>query len=120
VGPVRQRAGPGTRKSTCGSAQSTSCPPPVPFDKILAVNSILFWRDPVTRLAELHQLLRPGGVIAVAHQPRGPGASAETSAAKGRQMAASLDEARFSEVRFETLGLKPAVVSALGVNGGAT
>ena len=32
-----------------------------PFDKILAVNSLMFWDDPVARLKELHDLLRPGG-----------------------------------------------------------
>ena len=44
-----------------------------PFDKILAVNAILFWSEPDARLEELRQLLRPGGLIGVAHQPRGPG-----------------------------------------------
>ncbi|HKH10030.1 MAG TPA: class I SAM-dependent methyltransferase [Rubrobacter sp.] len=91
-----------------------------PFDKILAVNTVLFWGEPVARLAELRLLLRPGGLIAVAHQPRGPGATDETSAAKGREIAAVLDRAGFSEVRLETLRLKPAVVCALGVNGAGT
>ena len=53
-----------------------------PFDKILAVNATMFWREPVARLEELRRLLRPGGLIAVAHQPRGPGATDQTSAAK--------------------------------------
>jgi ubiquinone/menaquinone biosynthesis C-methylase UbiE len=91
----------------------------VPFDKILAVNSMMFWRDPVARLAALRRLLRPGGVIAVVHQPRGPAASDETAAANGREMAALLESAGLSEVRLETLRLKPAVVCALGVNGAA-
>jgi ubiquinone/menaquinone biosynthesis C-methylase UbiE len=88
-----------------------------PFDKILAVNAIMFWTETDARLEELRHLLRPGGVIAVAHQPRGPGATDETSAAKGREIAAALAGAGFSEVRVETLRLKPAVVCALGVNG---
>ena len=91
-----------------------------PFDKILAVNAILFWGEPVARLAELRRLLRPGGLIAVAHQPRGPGATDETSAAKGREIAASLIRAGFSAVRLETMRLKPAVVCALGANGAST
>jgi hypothetical protein len=61
-------------------------------------------------------VLRPGGLIAVVHQPRGPGASDEMSDAKGREMAAVLVRAGFSEVRVETLRLKPAVVCALGSN----
>jgi ubiquinone/menaquinone biosynthesis C-methylase UbiE len=87
-----------------------------PFDKILAVNTMLFWIEPVARLTELRRLLRRGGLIAVAHQPRGPGATDETSAAQGREIAAALDRAGFSSVRLETMGLKPAVVCAVGVN----
>jgi SAM-dependent methyltransferase len=88
-----------------------------PFDKILAVNSMGFWNEPVARLAELRRLLRPGGLIALAHQPRGPGATDETSASKGREIAAALFRAGVSEARLETLRLKPAVVCVLGVNG---
>ena len=91
-----------------------------PFDKILAVNAMLFRSDPVARLAEFRRLLRPGGLIAVAYQPRGPGATDETSVAKGREIAAALIRAGFSEVRLETMRLKPAVVCALGVNGAGT
>jgi SAM-dependent methyltransferase len=90
------------------------------FDKILAVNAMMFWREPVARLAELRRLLGPGGLIAVAHQPRGPGATDETSAAKGREIAVALIRAGFTEVRLETMRLKPAVVCALGVNGAGT
>jgi ubiquinone/menaquinone biosynthesis C-methylase UbiE len=88
-----------------------------PFDKILAVNTVLFWAQPDARLAQLRQRLRPGGLIAVAHQPRGPGATDESSAAAGTEIAAALERAGFSPVRLETLGLSPAVVSAIGVNG---
>jgi ubiquinone/menaquinone biosynthesis C-methylase UbiE len=86
------------------------------FDKILAVNAIMFWNEPDARLEGLRRLLRPGGLIAVVHQPRGPGASDETSAAKGREIAAALVRAGFSDVQVETMRLKPAVVCALGLN----
>ena len=87
-----------------------------PFDKILAVNAMMFWREPVARLEELRGVLRSGGLMAVAHQPRGPGASDETSAAKGREIEAALAQAGFSDMRLETMALKPAVVCSLGVN----
>jgi SAM-dependent methyltransferase len=90
------------------------------FDKILAVNAMMFWGEPIARLAELRRLLRPRGLIAMAYQPRGPGATDETSAAKGREIAVALIRARFTEVRLETMRLKPAVVCALGVNGAGT
>jgi ubiquinone/menaquinone biosynthesis C-methylase UbiE len=86
-----------------------------PFDKILAVNAVLFWNEPDPRLEALRRLLRPGGLIAVAHQPRGPGASDETSAATGREIAAAFVRVGFSDLRVETMRLKPAVVCALGV-----
>lgn len=87
-----------------------------PFDKILAVNSLMFWDDPVARLKELHDLLRPGGQIAIAYQPRGPGSTNEVAARTGRQIAAHFTEVGFTEVRVETLALKPtAVVCVLGV-----
>src|SRR5215216_5979235 len=69
-----------------------------PFDKILAVNSLMFWDDPVARLKELRGLLRAGGRIAIAFQPRAPGST---------------------DVRVEALALKPtAVVCVLGVSPG--
>jgi SAM-dependent methyltransferase len=89
-----------------------------PFDKILAVNAMQFWEQPVDRLGEFRRVLRTGGRIAIAFQPRGPGASDEAAAARGREIAAALRNAGFSEVRLETLKLKPAVVCALGVNAG--
>ena len=89
-----------------------------PFDKILAVNAMMCWQEPVARLEKLRRLLRSGGLIAVAHQPRGPGASDEAAAAKGREIESALAQAGFSELRLETLALKPAVVCALGENPG--
>ncbi len=91
-----------------------------PFDRILAVNAALFWKQPDARLEELRHLLRPGGLIAIAHQPRGPGASDEIAMAKGQEIAASLLRAGFSELRMETMRLKPAVVCVLGANTAGT
>lgn len=87
-----------------------------PFDKVLAVNTLMFWSQTVDRLKELRRLMRQGGRIAIAHQPRGPGATDATAAARGEKMAAALAQAGFSEVRIETLSLKPAVVCVIGIN----
>jgi SAM-dependent methyltransferase len=89
-----------------------------PFDKILAVNAVMFRRESVVRLEKLRHLLRSGGLIAVAHQPRGPGASDEAAATAGRQIEAALAQAGFSALRLETIALRPAVVCALGENSG--
>ena len=91
-----------------------------PFDKILAVNSLMFWDDPAGRLAELRGLLRPGGRLAIAFQPRAPGATDETAANAGRDLARQFAEAGFAEVRVETLELQPTnAVCALGVRAAA-
>jgi SAM-dependent methyltransferase len=90
------------------------------FDKILAVNAFQFVADPVECLANLRGLLRGGGRIAIAHQPRCPGATDETSALRGQRLTAQLAQAGFSDVRVETLKLKPAVVCVLGLNDAST
>jgi SAM-dependent methyltransferase len=87
-----------------------------PFDKILAVNALQFSGRPVDGLRELRRVLSPDGRIAIVFQPRGPGATDEAATTKGDELAAALREAGFSEVRLETLKLRPAVVCALGVN----
>ena len=87
-----------------------------PFDKILAVNTVLFWNQAEKSLRELRHLLRPGGRIAIAHQPRGPTATDAAAAAKGSELAEILARAGFSDVRTEMLRLRPAVICAIGIN----
>jgi ubiquinone/menaquinone biosynthesis C-methylase UbiE len=88
----------------------------LPFDKILAVNATLAWDRPAELLGNLRRVLRTGGRIAIAFQPRGPGATDEVATATGQELLAALRDAGFTQARLETLELKPAVVCALGVN----
>jgi SAM-dependent methyltransferase len=90
-----------------------------PLDKVVTVNSMGFWPEPVTRLKELHALLRPGGTIAVASQPRCPGATAATSAKAGQELEATLRAAGFTPTRTETLDLDPPVVCIVAASAGA-
>jgi SAM-dependent methyltransferase len=85
-----------------------------PFDKVLAVNNMGMWPEPDERLKELHNLMRPGGRIAIVSQPRCPGATVETTVAAGREIAARLTEAGFTRIRSETLALKPPVICVIG------
>jgi ubiquinone/menaquinone biosynthesis C-methylase UbiE len=89
-----------------------------PLDAILAVNSLGFWPAPAERLGELRQLLRPGGRIAVASQPRCPGATASTSRKAAREIEFLLQEAGYANTRTETLDLDPPVVCVLAVTCG--
>ncbi len=84
-----------------------------PLDVVLAVNSIGFWPEPVERLRELRGVLRPGGRIALASQPRCPGV---TTDAAGRQLRDMLTEAGFTHQRTELLDLTPAVVCVIAVS----
>jgi SAM-dependent methyltransferase len=86
-----------------------------PLDKILAVNSMGFWRDPVARLMELRRMLRPGGTLAIASQPRCAGATAETAQRAAIEIEVALRGAGFSRTRVETLGLAPPVVCVMAV-----
>lgn len=97
----------------CGSAEHLPAFAE-PFDKVLAVNNMGMWRDPDERLKELHRLMQSGGRIAIVSQPRCPGATAETTVAAGREIAARLTEAGFTCIRSDTLGLKPPVVCVIG------
>src|SRR5690348_8311109 len=73
-----------------------------PFGAILAVNSLGFWPAPAERLAELRRRLAPGGRIAIASQPRCPGATAGTSRSVADEVENLLRSAGFTQVRTET------------------
>ena len=78
----------------------------------------MFWDDPVERLEKLRGLLCPGGRIAIAFQPRGPGSTDETAARAGEDIAKHFAAAGFSGVRVETLDLQATnAVCVLGANG---
>lgn len=87
-----------------------------PFDAILAVNSLKFWPEPTEQLKQLRQLLTPGGRIAIASQPRCPGATTSTSLNAANEVEEQLREAGFTPMKTETLDLDPPVVCVLAVN----
>jgi SAM-dependent methyltransferase len=84
-----------------------------PFDAILAVNSLGFWPAPAERLADLRLRLAPGGRIAIASQPRCPGAGAGTSRRAAEEVENLLRSAGFPQMSTETLPLSPPVVCVL-------
>lgn len=78
-----------------------------PFDAILAVNSLAFWPDPADVLAELRRRLAPRGRIAIASQPRCPGATADTARSAAREIRDLLHRAGFTHPTTQTLPLSP-------------
>lgn len=87
-----------------------------PFDAVLAVNSLGFWPSPAERLDDLRRRLAPGGRIAIASQPRTPGATRNTSLEAARTITELLRSAGFSQPRTELLDLTPPVVCVLANN----
>lgn len=67
-------------------------------------------------LRTMRSLVRPGGRIAIASQPRCPGATAQTSREAGKHIATRLAEAGFADTQIETLPLSPPVVCVLATN----
>ncbi len=84
-----------------------------PFDAVLAVNALGSWPAPAERLAELRRRLAPGGRIAVAAQPRCPGATAGTSRSAADEVENLLRSAGFTRMSTRTLPLSPPVTCVL-------
>lgn len=88
-----------------------------PLDAIMAVNSLGFWPEPARRLGDLRALLRPGGRIALASQPRClGGATLATTRQAGEELHGLLTRAGFTEPRTEVLHLDPPVACVLATN----
>jgi ubiquinone/menaquinone biosynthesis C-methylase UbiE len=78
-----------------------------PFDKVIAINSYMFWNDPDGILLGLRNRMRPGGVIALTFQSRQRAATNEDTQRGAEAIAASLQRAGFEKVRIETFEMKP-------------
>jgi len=87
------------------------------LDKVLDVNTFQFWDDPIAVLVELKRLMNPGGVVAIAHQPRSADAVRQDAIDAGARIAESLATAGFCEVKIEMREMKPVpTVCVLGRN----
>jgi cyclopropane fatty-acyl-phospholipid synthase-like methyltransferase len=86
-----------------------------PFDKILAVNNVQFWDNETDVLRRLREQLLTGGIIALVHQPRLPGAIEDDATKAGEKFAHHLELAGFKDIKMERKMMKP--VSTVYVQG---
>jgi SAM-dependent methyltransferase len=85
------------------------------LDKVLDINTFQFWDDQLIALAGVRTLLRPGGIIAIVHQPRNKGATDEDATKAGERISERLAASGFEGVRVEFKRMNP--VSAVCVIG---
>jgi ubiquinone/menaquinone biosynthesis C-methylase UbiE len=77
------------------------------FDKALAVNVHLFWSDAPAMLTRIAALLKPGGTIALTHQPRLARATDADALRAAERIAGQLRDAGFADLRTVVLPMKP-------------
>jgi ubiquinone/menaquinone biosynthesis C-methylase UbiE len=86
------------------------------FDTVFSINVAQFWDQPLQVLAEVQRVLQPGGLVAIAVQPRDRGAIEETARAVGKELVEHLTALGFQQIRLETKSLKPvSIVCVLGI-----
>ena len=80
---------------------------PYQFDKIFTVNCHMFWDHPEIQLRNIHSKMKPGGLIAITHQPRNQGANHQDTAKSGNQIMELLEKTGFKNPTRHIKPLKP-------------
>jgi ubiquinone/menaquinone biosynthesis C-methylase UbiE len=83
------------------------------FDCVFAINSAQFWKDLPKPLAEIVRVLKPGGRILLAVQPRNKGATEETARQVGFGVSKALTAAGFEDVYCEFREMRPVSTAAV-------
>ena len=83
------------------------------FDCVFAINSAQFWKDLPKPLAEIARVLKPGGRVLLAVQPRNKGATEETARQVGFGLSKALTAAGFEDVYCEFREMRPVSTAAV-------
>ena len=84
-----------------------------PFDKVLAVNVLMFADDTEAVLRAIRERMRVGARIAITQQSRKPGATDADSVRAAEAFADALERSGFTNARVETLPLEPACAACV-------
>jgi len=86
------------------------------FDVAFAINVAQHWDSTLDAAGEIRRVLKPGGLVALAVQPRNKGATEETAHQIGQTLVEALIAAGFRSVRLEHRPMKPvSTVCALAI-----
>ncbi len=89
--------------------------PPDTFDVVFSINVAQFWASPVDTATEIRRVLKPGGLVLLAIQPRNKGATEQTARDTAETLLRTLTAAGFTFVRQDRKPMNPvSTVCALG------
>ena len=97
--------------------------PDATFDKVAALHSFQFWSDPDHDIAEVHRVLKPGGLLLLilrAHRKAGPKWLPNHISRSGQEIAGAFEllaNSGFSETRIEGKAGSSAVLTARKAGG---
>ncbi|GAA0597351.1 hypothetical protein GCM10009001_11910 [Virgibacillus siamensis] len=85
------------------------------LDKVLVINNVTFWEQPVGTLEKIRIQMKAGGKIALTIRPHEKGATDDTIDLIGGQLSPLLANAGFTDVEFFIKPTNPCnIVCALG------
>ena len=77
------------------------------FDRVYSINSVQFWEDLGLAIREMKRVLRAGGLAAIAIQPRGRHATAETTREWSARLRNAFMDAGFHDVKVRVRAVNP-------------
>jgi ubiquinone/menaquinone biosynthesis C-methylase UbiE len=83
------------------------------FDCVFAINSAQFWKPLPKALVEINRVLKPGGRVLLAIQPRNKGATDETIRQVATGMSKALASAGFADLHAEFRSMRPVSTAAI-------